>query len=294
MGMNKPRHVKVWCATLAGLLLVGCAVQQKRAEQGVIPASFAPTEREIAFGKRIFMSLSEDHPIDTGSVHYRKLRDVFNHLAVSASANPGDWRVALFDAPEIADIRAVQGNYIFVWSGVFDVIENDDELAGLLACEMAHELAGHTDPVEFDIASELLFSIADAATTVGVLLLTQGMVNIGGAGVTRWAYVEAADLDPVDRVYKDEQVEDMAAIALLILEASDYSTEGLFRFWRRAGSDARVEGKVERLSREIPPRERVAILESATPEFPGPDEPDGEAAEVPERTVYSTAKDTNI
>jgi predicted Zn-dependent protease len=294
MSMNKLRHDKVWFATLACLLLVGCAVQQKRPQQGVIPVAFVPTEQEIAFGRRVFTSLSEDYPVDTSSTRYKELSDVFNHLAVSASLDPGDWRVVLFDAPEIADIRAVRGNYIFVWSGAFDIIENDDELAGLLACEIAHDLAGHTDPVEFDIASELLFSIADAATTVGVLLLTQGMVNIGGAGVTRWAYVEAANLDPVDRVYKDEQVEDMAAIALLILEASDYSTEGLLRFWRRAGSDALIQEKVERLSREIPPRERVAILESATPEFPGPDEPDGEAAEVPERTVYSTAKDTNI
>jgi predicted Zn-dependent protease len=294
MSMNKLlRQSKVWCAALACLVLAGCAVQQKRAQQGVIPVAFVPTEQETAFGKRIFTSLREDYPIDNGSLRYGKLSDVFHHLAVSASAHPGDWRVVLFDAPEIADIRAVQGNYIFVWSGVFDVIENDDELAGLLACEMAHDLAGHTDPVEFDIASELLFSIADAATTVGVLLLTQGVVNIGGAGVTRWAYVEAADLDPVDRVYEDEQIEDMAAIALLILEASNYSSEGLLRFWRRAGSDALPQGKVRRLSREIPPRERVAILQSVMPEPPVIHNPAPEPTEVAGQTVYSAAEGPN-
>lgn len=294
MSMNKLlRQSKVWCAALACLLLAGCAVQQKRAQQGLIPVAFVPTEQEVAFGKRIFTSLSEDYPVDTGSTRYERLSGVFNHLAESASVDPGDWRVVLFDAPEIADIRAVQGNYIFVWSGVFDAIEDDDELAGLLACEMAHELAGHTDPVEFDIASELLFSIADAATTVGVLLLTQGVVNIGGAGVTRWAYVEAADLDPVDRVYKDEQVEDMAAIALLILEASDYSTEGLRRFWKRAGSDALLQEKVKRLSREIPPQERVAILQSVVPELPVIHNPARETTEVAEQTVYSAAEGPN-
>lgn len=255
--------------------------------------AFVPTEQDVAFGTRIFTSLSEDYPIDAGSTRYEKLSGVFNHLAESASVDPGDWRVVLFDAPEIADIRAVQGNYIFVWSGVFDAIENDDELAGLLACEMAHDLAGHTDPVEFDIASELLFSIADAATTVGVLLLTQGIVNIGGAGVTRWAYVEAVDLDPVDRVYTDEQIEDMAAIALLILEASDYSTEGLLRFWERAGSDSLFQEKINRLSREIPPRERVAILASVIPVLPVVHNPVREPTEVAEQTVYSAAEGPN-
>ncbi|MGB5199358.1 MAG: M48 family metalloprotease [Sedimenticolaceae bacterium] len=291
--MNQRKHYKTWCAATVCVLLVGCAVQQKRAQQGVIPAAFVPTEQEVAFGKRIFTSLSEDYPVDTGSTRYEKLSGVFNHLAESASVDPGDWRVVLFDAPEIADIRAVQGNYIFVWSGVFDAIENDDELAGLLACEMAHDLAGHTDPVEFDIGSELLFSIADAATTVGVLLLTQGMVNIGGAGVTRWAYVEAADLDPVDRVYKEEQIEDMAAIALLILEASDYSTEGLLGFWKRAGSDALFQEKVKRLSREIPPQERVVILESVLPELPVVHNPARAPTEVAEQTLYSAAEGPN-
>ena len=293
MSVNKLKDYKTWCAAIACLVLAGCAVQHKRVQPGVIPVAFVPTEQEAAFGKRILTSLSEDYPIDTGSTRYERVSDVFNHLAQAASANPGDWRVVLFDAPEIADIRAVQGNYIFVWSGVFDAIENDDELAGLLACEMAHELAGHTAPVEFDIASELLFSIADAATTVGILLLSQGVVNIGGAGVTRWAYVEAADLDPVDRVYEGEQIEDMAAIALLILEASDYSAEGLLRFWKRAGSDALLQEKVKRLSREIPPQERVAILESVMPEWPVVHNPTGEPTEVAEQSAYSAAEGPN-
>ena len=292
--MRKLKPYQALCTAIACLCFAACAVQPKRVQHGTIPVAFAPTEEEEAYGKRVFTSLSEDFPIDTSGARREMLSGVFNHLAESASVNPGDWQVLLFDAPDIADIRAVQGNYIFVWSGVFDVTENDDELAGLLASEMAHELARHTDPVEFVMASELLFGIADAVTTVGLMLLTQGVVTISGTGMTRWAYVEAKDLDPVDRVYNEEQVEDMAAIALLILETSNYSTDGLLQFWRRAGSDNLQQQKVKRLSRKIPPQERVAILESVMRRLPAGQSPDAESAEVAEQTVNPPVKDPKV
>jgi len=285
--MNKLNRYKLWCTAIACLWLGACAVQQTRVAQGAIPAAPNPTVGEDANGRRVFLSLSEDYQLDSSSLRRYQLSDVFTHLAESAATNPNDWHVFLFDAPDVADVRAVQGNYIFVWSGIFDVIEDEAELAGLLACEIAHGLARHTDPVEFSGVSELLFSLTDAATTVGLLVLTQGAVNISGTGMTRWAYVEAADLDPVDRGYDDEQVEDMAAIASLILQASDYSPDALLKFWKRVESDNRLREKTERLSRDIPPKERLAIMEAVMPPI-APAHNRGEApAEVARQTADS-------
>jgi hypothetical protein len=286
--MTQLKQFKTLFTAVACFWLAACAVQQTRVQHNAIPVSFVPTGEENAYGERIFGSLSEDYPIDTASPRHDQLKDLFDHLAV----NPGDWQVYLFDAPDIADIRAVHGNYIFVWSGVFDVIDNDDELAGLLACEMAHALARHTDPVEFSLASEFLFSLADTATTVGLLLLTQGAVNINGNGFSRWAYVEAADLDPVDRVYSDKQVEDMAAIALLILDASDYSPAGLLQFWKRAESNDLLQEQAKRLSRDIPPNERVAIFEAVLPKLSAARKREEEPADVVGHAANSGENDS--
>ena len=285
--MRKLKRFRTLFAATACLWLAACAVQQTRVQHGAIPVAFVPTGEENAYGKRVLASLSEDYPLDTDSLRYARLKNLFDDLAQSATVNPGDWQVFLFDAPGIADIRAVHGNYIFVWSGVFDVTDNEDELAGLLACEMAHALARHTDPVEFSLASEFLFSITDTATTVGLLLLTQGAVNINGTGFSRWAYVEAADLDPVDRVYSDEQVEDMAAIALLILDASDYSPHGLLEFWKRAESNDLLQEQAKRLSRDIPPEERVAIFEAVMPQLSLAHKPEEDPADVVGQAVDS-------
>ena len=125
---------------------------------------------------------------------------MFNKLAAAANINPADWNVHLFDDPEMVDVRAIRGNYVFVWSGVFDVVQARDEIAGLLACEIAHGLARHNQPVEFSMATEMLFGMTDMAASIGLLVLSQGAVAVSGTGMSRWLYVEAADLDDLDRV----------------------------------------------------------------------------------------------
>lgn len=285
--MNKFTQYQALYIIFACAWLAACTVQQTRIQYGTIPESFVPTTEEQANGQEIFSHLSEDFPVDNSSTHHDQLDSVFNRLAVAATVNPSDWQIFLLDAPDIVNIRAVQGNYIFVWSGVFDVVEDEDELAGLLACEMAHGLARHNGPVEFNMASELLFGITDVATSVGLIILTQGAVSVSGVGMTRWAYVEATDLDPVDRVYSDEQIEDMAAIALRILEESRYSTDGLLKFWKRAGADNVSEEKVKWLIRKTPPQERVAILEAALVKLPDRHKPGEQGGDVAEKGLYS-------
>lgn len=290
--MVRPKPSGLLCVVLGCVLLSACAVQPRRVQQGVVPEAFPPSARESAFGQRVFRSLKKDYPIDASSARAEQVKTIFKHLAESMEMDPGSWQIVLFDDPEVADVRAVDGNYIFVWSGVFEVIESQDELAGLLACEMAHELASHTDPVRFSAGSELLFGVTDVATSLGILLLTQGAVNISGTGMTRWAYVEASDLDPVDRVYEQEQVEDMASIATTILRSSGYSPEALLAFWERAGSDPQLQKKVQRLSREMLPQERQAIFEAVMSDIPATPGGDREAADVPVQTVNAGATDS--
>jgi predicted Zn-dependent protease len=244
-------------------LLVACTIQPARIPSGSIPLVASPGIHEDEHVDEVVNDLSEDHVLDDSSLHYYELLDTIARLSVAAGGNPDDWRVYLFDAPDIVDVRAIQGNTIFVWSGIFDVVDSHDEFAGLLACEIAHGLARHTDPVEFNLGSELLFGVTDITASIGIMLLTQGVVAVSGVGMTRWLYVEAADLDELDRVYDEQQIEEMAEIALLILARSNYAAEGLLDFWRRAKSDPGLRARLQRLSRDLSPGERVAVLEAA-------------------------------
>lgn len=290
--MNKLKRFNALNVVFVCTLLAACTVQQARVATGTIPEASASTTEEESHGKDILVSLSDDYSLDTSSTRRDQLSSIFKQLAEAAAFNPIDWQVYLFEALDIADIRAVQGKYIFVWSGVFDVTESEDELAGLLACEIAHELARHTDPVQFNMASELLFGITDVAASVGLMVLTQGLVNVSGTGVTRWAYVEAVDLDAVDRVYSEEQVAEMAAIALQILGNSGYSADALLQFWRRAESNRALQERLQRLSRKVQPQQRVAILEAVRSQIPSRQEPDREPVDTTEQMSLYGEKDS--
>lgn len=263
------QQIKQIILTSIGLwFLSACTVQQPRLPPGTVPAAYVPTITEEDRAQEIFLGLKEDYPLDVASLHNDELQGMFSNLADAAGIKAVYWNVHLFDDPKMVDVRAIRGNHIFIWSGVFDVAESEDEIAGLLACEIAHSLARHNQPVEFNMATEIMFGVTDVTASLGLLILSQGAIAVSGTGMSRWLYVEAADLDDLDRVYDEQQVQEMADIAVNILAHSDYSPAALLSFWKRAEADTKMQRRVQRLSRKVPPSERVAYLEAAMQGMP--------------------------
>jgi predicted Zn-dependent protease len=245
-----------------------CTVKHVPVQYGTIPKLDAPSPSAEEFGNALFEELHADYDLNSDNQKRDKLVEVFDQLTKAAEVDHLPWHINLLDGPEIVDIRAVHGNYIFVWSGVLDAVENDDELAGLLAAELSHTLAHQTDPVEFTIASDVLFNVAELATSLGLMVASQGAIAISGHGWMKWAYVEVADLDPLDREYSEEQEREAADIALLIISRTQYSPQALFDFWKRVPVDVSLHDKYERFSRSLSPQERAAMLEKLILKFP--------------------------
>jgi predicted Zn-dependent protease len=255
----------------AGLTLLftgGCTVKHVPVPAGMIPNPAPPTATEIAYAQRLFNSLCEDHALAAGHIRDGQLLAAFDHLVEAADSDRPAWQIHLFDAPEIVDVRAVHGNYIFVWSGFLDVVQNEDEVAAVLAGEMAHALARHTEPVEFTMATDIFFSVAEMATSIAIMAASQGMVAISGNGWMKSGYVHAADLDPLDREYDEDYEKEAAAIALLLVARSKYSPEAMLDFWKRLlKTDAYPDKKI-RLNRNFTPRQRVLMLQELLPHVP--------------------------
>jgi len=248
-------------AVLFILAISACTVKREPVQPSVIPRLSAPSPAAEEYGKHLFQKLHKDFDLDSDNQKNDKLNEVFGKLTKAAEVDHIPWNIYLLNGPEIVDIRAVHGNYILVWSGTLDAVANDDELAGLLAGELSHTLAHHTDPVEFTLASEAFFSITELATSMGLMMASQGMVVINGQGWMRWAYVEASDLDPLDREYSEENEEEAAGVAFLIVSRAEYSPQALVDFWKRAAENNSVDDNFDRLSRDMPLQERAAMLE---------------------------------
>ena len=253
---------------LTFLTVTACTVKRAPVEHGIIPKLAAPTPAAEEFGKTLFTELHSDYKLDSENQKKEELIEIFNKLALAASVESLPWHIYLFSGSEIADVRAVHGNYIFVWTGVLDAVQNEDEFAGILACELAHVLAHHTDPVQFTIASDVFFTVTELATSVGLMVASQGTVAIGGHGWMKWAYNEVTDLDPLDRIYSEELEREAASIALLIISRTNYSPKALVNFWKRIAEDESLHAKFKKISRSLSPQERAVMLEALMLELP--------------------------
>lgn len=244
-----------------------CTVKHATVTPGMIPKGKMITLQDDKYGQMLFTDLKKDNELCSDDPRYDQLVTVCDHLTQVAEADHNPWKLHLFSNPEVIDIRAVHGNYIFVWSGLLDVAENEDEIAGMLAYEIAHALTRHTDPVKFSVWSEVFFETAGLATSMAVLYASQGTVAITGSGWMKWLYMKAADLMPLEREYSKEEEQEAAEVAYLILARSKYSPEAMVKFWKRVQENEALQGKVKRLNRDLSPQERVAILEELLPKY---------------------------
>jgi predicted Zn-dependent protease len=255
-------------SVVAVFTLNACTVKARTIEPGTIPGIDALAPGEAAFGKRLFDDLCEDYPLEADPARTEGLVTIFDNLIAAAEADHLPWHLYLFDDPDIIDIRAVHGNYVFVWSGFLEAAENDDEIAALMACEIAHVLARHTYPVQFTLWTDVFFDVAEMATSLAIMTATQGMVAISGRGWMKWAYVELSDLDALDREYSAEEEREAVQIAILILERARYSPEAMRTFWQRVELDEDLRKNAKRLRRDLTPRERTRIIDALLPQTP--------------------------
>jgi predicted Zn-dependent protease len=278
---NHHKRIRFFLAALPiAIWVIGsnaCTVKRAPVGPGTVPELAAPGPVDEQYGKALFEELCADYNLESNDQKSDRLVKVFDRLVKAAEVDHLPWHIYLLSGSEIVDVRAVRGNYLFVWSGVLDAVENDDELAGLLSCELAHALAHHTDPVEFTLASDVLFSATEMATSIGIMLASQGMIAIGGRGWMKWAYVELADLDPLDRKYTEEHEREAAAIAVLIISRADYSPQALVDFWKRIAEDESLRDKYKRFSRSLSPQERAVMLQTLVFE---PSEVEKQLAEI--------------
>jgi predicted Zn-dependent protease len=248
--------------------LFGCTLKREPVPKGTIPKINTFNLAEENFGQKFYKNLSKKYKLNEDAGQLERMTAVFDRLVQVAEVDHLPWHLHLFDAPDIIDVRAVHGNRLFVWTGFLDTVENDDEVAGILACEIGHVLARHTEPVEFNIWSEIFFETTSLAASLGIMMASQGTVAIGGSGWMKWIYMEAADLDPMDREYDEALEMEATGIALLILARSEYDPTALQTFWKRIQKNPGLSKKAKGLYRDLKPKERIAMLDELMPNLP--------------------------
>ncbi|NRB51556.1 MAG: M48 family metalloprotease [Saprospiraceae bacterium] len=157
------------------------------------------------------------------------------------------WEVMLLDDADVLNAFVAPGGYIYIYTGLIKYLESEDQLAGVIAHEMAHADLRHASRQMSQKSSlSTVLAVAGGATGTGYL------TDIGSSLVSL----------KFSRSFEKEA--DRMAIRLLC--ATDYQADGLAGFFERLQSigDKRPPAF---LSTHPNPRKRVEKIKKSAAEL---------------------------
>lgn len=168
-------------AALAVTLFAGCyevPVTGRRAMNLVDDKEV--TKMSIA----MFDDMKRQYKVSRDKDRTEQLRRVGDRLQRSVPVwdmPDADWEFVVFDVPNQINAFAMAGGKVGVFTGLFKIVKNDDQLASVIAHEIAHVTAKH---IHEKLSRELA---VETVGTVGAL----GM-GLGGAGYITQAALSSA------------------------------------------------------------------------------------------------------
>lgn len=178
--------------------------------------------------------LLEKAPLSADAVSAARIGLVAERLLVAAGEAPSDWRVAYFDSDKTVNAFALPNRSIGVFSGIVAATENNDQLAAVIAHEIAHVQLRHAEArVNREIGPRVLIGVAQLPGQVIDINAVQAIGGIAEAGLG------AGLIYPFDR----QQELDADLLGLKILSRAGFDPREASRLWTRIaeiGRDGRA------------------------------------------------------
>jgi len=123
----------------------GCVNQEYNTATGREDIMFVSTESEIKMGRNIAESIERnpDIDLDPDPLMTKRLEDIGKLIASVSDRKEVSYTFKVVDEDDV-NAFALPGGYIFVFRGLIEKVESDDELASVVAHEVAHVVARHS------------------------------------------------------------------------------------------------------------------------------------------------------
>ncbi len=153
-------------------LICYCATTGPGGKKSLILIS---TSQEVSLGKEFAAQVDTTNPISDDSVLVDYVNEVGQKVAKFSDRSDLNYRFAVIDTP-IVNAFACPGGYIYLYAGLLNVMENEAQLAGVLAHEISHVVARHgVKRLQQILGLQVLLSIALGESGE----LTQQAVGLG-------------------------------------------------------------------------------------------------------------------
>ena len=218
-------------------------------------ASVEDVQAEIEFGREVAARIIGKYSLYKDEILTRYLNLVGKSLAQYSSRPELEFVVGLLDT-EVINAYAAPGGYIFVTKGALDAMEDESELASVIAHEIIHISNKH-------IVKELNIKGSDTSAVSGLGRL------VGGASDA----VKVAFSQTVDRAvkilfedgYKKSAELEADSQGVILASMLSYDTTALMRYFRKV---EKIKGEqVSQFNKLYPPfDERISFIKSSLTE----------------------------
>jgi len=127
---------------LVFILLPGCVTEYNIATQKE-EFIYYSVDREIALGASIAKAIEEEYELVDDPLVQERIQRVGQRIAAVCDRKDIEYSFKVIDNDEVNAI-SLPGGYVYCFQGLLDKIENDDQLAAVLAHEVAHIVAKHS------------------------------------------------------------------------------------------------------------------------------------------------------
>jgi len=207
-----------------------------------------------------FEEVKSKHPRSRDRARIDQLQRIGERLArvVFWDMPNADWEFVVFDVPNQINAFAMAGGKVGVFSGLFKVANTDDELASVIAHEIAHVTAKH---VHERLSQQML-------TEAGGMIGTVGLMGAGAGSLTTSTllglYGSSASIQML--AYDRDKEKEADYIGLMYAARAGYNPEASIVVLERL--DAETAGKPAPpvfASTHPPTPDRIAQLQTAMP-----------------------------
>lgn len=178
------------------------------------------TEAELSFGRDIAARLLGQYKMSTNEKLQKYVNLVGTTLSRNCNRSDLDFHFVVIDSSEI-NAYSTPGGYVFITTAVLARMENEAELAGVLAHEISHVNERH-------IVKELSLRGAEKSAVSSIAALIGGASKSAGIAFAQ-AVDKAVDMLLRDGYKKDDEMQADAS-AVLLCAFSGYDPSGLVTF----------------------------------------------------------------
>lgn len=226
------------------LLLVLFAGVLPAKEPTVGPALYnvMSDDDEVALGRASAARLAKDMPMLDDPVIDAYLGNIGQDLAKTSRRSNITYHFRVIDSPQINHI-ALPGGYIYVTRGLLDLVQNESELTGILAHDIAHIVAHHSsDAMSRDLIAAKLAT--QGARLVGVSDdSAQKMLDGVGGPVAEF----------VQRPLNQEQELEADRVAVYNMARSGWNPQGMVTFIERTKQFSGDASLISLMTSNMPP-----------------------------------------